>query len=74
MLEALALLLAFQLLGEALAHLRRSPLPGPVIRMALLLRASQVNAVAGTFAGMAMACSTVITASLVPLLARALLD
>lgn len=37
-------------------------------------RAFQVNAVAGTFAGMAMACSTVITASLVPLLARALLD
>lgn len=33
-------------------------------------RAFQVNAVAGTFAGMAMACSTVITATLVPLLAR----
>lgn len=36
MLEALALLLAFQLLGEALAHLLRLPLPGPVIGMALL--------------------------------------
>ncbi|WP_374657944.1 LrgB family protein [Inhella sp.] len=37
-------------------------------------RAFQVNAVAGTFAGMAMACSTVITASLLPLLAPWLLS
>ena len=36
MLEALALLLAFQLLGEALAHLTGLPLPGPVVGMALL--------------------------------------
>jgi holin-like protein len=36
MLEAFALLLAFQLLGEALAHLSGWPLPGPVIGMALL--------------------------------------
>ncbi|MBN8505760.1 MAG: CidA/LrgA family protein [Burkholderiales bacterium] len=36
MLEALALLLAFQLLGEALTHLGGLPLPGPVVGMALL--------------------------------------
>ena len=31
-------------------------------------RAFQVNATAGTFAGMAMACSTVITATVLPLI------
>lgn len=36
MLEALAALLAFQLLGEAIAHLSGWPVPGPVIGMALL--------------------------------------
>ncbi len=36
MLEALATLLAFQLLGEALAHASGVPVPGPVIGMALL--------------------------------------
>ena len=36
MLEALAALLAFQLLGEAIAHLGGLPVPGPVIGMALL--------------------------------------
>jgi holin-like protein len=36
MLEAFALLLAFQLLGEALAYLSPWALPGPVIGMALL--------------------------------------
>jgi holin-like protein len=36
MLEALATLLAFQLLGEALAHVSALPVPGPVIGMALL--------------------------------------
>ncbi len=39
MLEAFALLLAFQLLGEALAHLTGLPLPGPVVGMALLFLA-----------------------------------
>lgn len=39
MLEALALLLGFQLAGEALAHLLSLPLPGPVIGMALLFLA-----------------------------------
>lgn len=33
MLEALATLLAFQLLGEAIAHLTRLPVPGPVLGM-----------------------------------------
>lgn len=36
MLEALATLLAFQLLGEALTHLVGWPVPGPVVGMALL--------------------------------------
>lgn len=36
MLEALATLLAFQLLGEALTHLIGWPVPGPVVGMALL--------------------------------------
>jgi holin-like protein len=36
MLEALATLLAFQLVGEVVAHLSRWPVPGPVIGMALL--------------------------------------
>ncbi len=39
MLEALATLLAFQLLGEVLAHLSRLPVPGPVIGMAGLFLA-----------------------------------
>jgi holin-like protein len=39
MLEALAALLAFQLLGEAIAHLSGLPVPGPVIGMALLFLA-----------------------------------
>jgi holin-like protein len=39
MLEALAALLAFQLLGEAVAHLSGLPVPGPVIGMALLFLA-----------------------------------
>lgn len=39
MLEALATLLAFQLLGEVLAHLSGLPLPGPVIGMAGLFLA-----------------------------------
>ena len=39
MLEALATLLAFQLLGEALAHQGGLPVPGPVIGMALLFLA-----------------------------------
>ena len=39
MLEALATLLAFQLLGEALAHQFGLPVPGPVIGMALLFLA-----------------------------------
>ncbi len=39
MLEALAALLAFQLLGEALVHLARLPLPGPVAGMVLLFLA-----------------------------------
>ena len=37
MINALAALLAFQLVGEALAHLLRLPVPGPVLGMALLL-------------------------------------
>lgn len=36
MLEALSLILLFQLLGEAVAWLFRLPLPGPVIGMVLL--------------------------------------
>lgn len=39
MLEALAALLAFQLLGEALAYVSGLPVPGPVIGMALLFLA-----------------------------------
>ena len=39
MLEALATLLAFQLLGEALAHLTRLPIPGPVLGMVALFLA-----------------------------------
>lgn len=39
MLEALTTLLAFQLLGEALAHASGVPVPGPVIGMALLFLA-----------------------------------
>lgn len=39
MLEAFALLLGFQLLGEALAHLSHLPVPGPVLGMALLFLA-----------------------------------
>jgi holin-like protein len=39
MLEGLATLLAFQLLGEAIAHITRLPVPGPVIGMALLFLA-----------------------------------
>jgi holin-like protein len=39
MLEALATLLAFQLLGEAVAHLARLPVPGPVIGMVALFLA-----------------------------------
>ncbi|MCP5272354.1 MAG: CidA/LrgA family protein [Burkholderiaceae bacterium] len=39
MLEAVAALLAFQLLGEALAHVTGLPVPGPVIGMALLFLA-----------------------------------
>ena len=39
MLEALAALLAFQLLGEALAYASGVPVPGPVIGMALLFLA-----------------------------------
>jgi holin-like protein len=38
-LEALATLLAFQLLGEALAYASGLPVPGPVIGMALLFLA-----------------------------------
>jgi holin-like protein len=37
MLEALATLLVFQTVGEALGYLLRLPVPGPVIGMALLL-------------------------------------
>lgn len=37
MLEALATLLVFQTVGEALSYLLRLPVPGPVIGMALLL-------------------------------------
>ena len=36
MLEALTVLLLFQLIGEALSYLLRLPLPGPVIGMAAL--------------------------------------
>ena len=36
MLEALATLLAFQLLGEAVAHLSGLPIPGPVLGLAAL--------------------------------------
>lgn len=39
MLEAISLLLLFQLLGEALTHLFGLPLPGPVIGMAALFLA-----------------------------------
>ena len=39
MLEALATLLAFQLLGEAVTHLVGWPVPGPVVGMALLFLA-----------------------------------
>ena len=39
MLEALATLLAFQLLGESLAYIGDLPVPGPVIGMALLFLA-----------------------------------
>lgn len=39
MLEALATLLVFQLLGEALAHVSGWPIPGPVIGMAALFLA-----------------------------------
>ena len=39
MLEALATLLAFQLLGEALAHLTHLPVPGPVLGMVALFLA-----------------------------------
>jgi holin-like protein len=39
MLESLLTLLAFQLLGEAIAHGAQLPLPGPVIGMALLFLA-----------------------------------
>jgi len=39
MLEALATLLGFQLLGEALVHLTGLPIPGPVLGMALLFAA-----------------------------------
>lgn len=39
MLEALATLLAFQLLGEALAHVSGLPMPGPVLGLALLFLA-----------------------------------
>ena len=39
MLEALAVLLAFQLLGEALVHLAGLPVPGPVLGMAALFLA-----------------------------------
>ena len=39
MLEALAALLAFQLLGESLAYVSGVPVPGPVIGMALLFLA-----------------------------------
>jgi holin-like protein len=39
MLEALATLLAFQLLGEALAHQIGLPVPGPVLGMLLLFLA-----------------------------------
>jgi holin-like protein len=37
MIRGLALLLVFQCLGEAAAHLTHSPVPGPVIGMVLLL-------------------------------------
>ncbi|HOX90034.1 MAG TPA: CidA/LrgA family protein [Burkholderiaceae bacterium] len=37
MINALAALLAFQLVGEAAAHLLHLPVPGPVLGMALLL-------------------------------------
>ena len=39
MLEAVAALLTFQLLGESLAHVTGLPVPGPVIGMALLFLA-----------------------------------
>lgn len=39
MLEALATLLAFQLLGEALAHATHLPVPGPVLGMMALFLA-----------------------------------
>jgi holin-like protein len=39
MLEALATLLVFQLIGESLAHLAGLPIPGPVLGMALLFLA-----------------------------------
>lgn len=39
MVEALTVLLAFQLLGETLAHLLGLSMPGPVIGMALLFLA-----------------------------------
>ena len=42
MLEALATLLAFQLLGEAVAHLSGLPIPGPVLGMAALFMAWSV--------------------------------
>jgi holin-like protein len=56
MLEALATLLAFQLLGEAAAHLSGAPIPGPVLGMTALFLAwpyltrlhGRLNAVADT--------------------------
>jgi holin-like protein len=41
--QGLALLLLLQAAGEALAHWLTLPLPGPVIGMALLLPALQLN-------------------------------
>lgn len=57
MLHAIALLLVFQLLGEALARLAHLPLPGPVLGMALLflaliLRPSLGDLLGGTVDGL----------------------
>ena len=43
MLHGLAVLLAFQLVGEVLTHLLSLPLPGPVVGMVLLLVALEAR-------------------------------
>ncbi|KPL27015.1 MAG: hypothetical protein AMJ72_11190 [Acidithiobacillales bacterium SM1_46] len=43
MINALAILLVFQLMGEFLSHFLRLPIPGPVVGMALLFVALSVS-------------------------------